>query len=273
MVVDWNFFEIIKAVLEISIIWFFLYRFLQFIKGTRVVPLVRGIIVLIILFSLTNILNLVVINWILTKLFAISVIGFLIIFQPEIRRGLSKIGQTYFDLFFPLPEEGIINKVSQSLVGLAQKRIGALIAFERGVGLKTYAETGVRVDAGVSAELLSTIFSPLGPLHDGGVIISSSRVTAAGCIFPLSQSEELDRSLGTRHRAAIGLSEETDALVVMVSEETGKISVANQGQLITDFQGKDISFVLKNMMQQKEEKKPMFYNWRHRKSETKQKQT
>ena len=269
MIIDWNFFELIKVVLEISIIWFLIYRFLQFIKGTRVVPLVRGVIVLIILFSLTNILNLVVINWILTKLFAISVIGFLIIFQPEIRRGLSKIGQTYFDLFFPLPEEGVISMISQSLSGLAQKRIGALIAFERGVGLKTYAETGGRLDSGVSAELLNTIFSPLGPLHDGGVIISAGRLVAAGCIFPLSQNEELDRTMGTRHRAAIGLSEETDAVVAMVSEETGKISIAIGGELITDFQGKDFSFVLKNIMQQKEEKKAMFYNWRHKRGEAK----
>ncbi|MFH1063287.1 MAG: diadenylate cyclase CdaA [Candidatus Omnitrophota bacterium] len=269
MVIDWNFFELLKIVLEISIIWFLMYRFMLFIQGTRVVPLVRGVIVLIVLFSITNILNLAVINWILTKLFAISVIGFLIIFQPEIRRGLSKIGQTYFDLFFPLPEEGVISKISQSLTSLGQKRIGALVAFERGVGLKTYAETGVRIDSGISAELLNTIFSPLGPLHDGGVIISSGRLVAAGCIFPLSQNQDLDRSMGTRHRAAIGLSEETDALVVMVSEETGKISIANQGELITDFQGKDFSFVLKNIMQQREEKKAMFYNWRHKHNEAK----
>ena len=121
MVIDWNFFELLKIVLEISIIWFFIYRLMLFVKGTRVVPLLRGVIVLIVLFTLTNILNLMVINWILTKLFAISVIGFLIIFQPEIRRGLSKIGQTYFDLFSPLPEEGVISKISQSLTSLAQK--------------------------------------------------------------------------------------------------------------------------------------------------------
>jgi conserved hypothetical protein TIGR00159 len=264
MAFELNTFEIGKVVFEISIIWFLVYRFFIFIKGTRVVPLVRGIVVLIILFSLTTILNLEVLNWILTKLFAISVIGFLIIFQPEIRRGLSKIGQTYFDLFFPVPNEGIVHKVSQSLVSLAQKRIGALVAFERGVGLKTYGETGVRLDAAVSAELLNAIFSPLGPLHDGGVIINSGRIVAAGCIFPLSQHFDLDRSLGTRHRAALGLSEETDAVVVMVSEETGKISIARGGELITDFEGQDFSFVLTSIMQQPQ-KKNLFYNWRHRK--------
>jgi diadenylate cyclase len=161
----------------------------------------------------------------------------------------------------------VISKISQSLISLGQKRIGALVAFERGVGLKTYAETGVKIDSSISAELLNTIFSPLGPLHDGGVIISSGRLVAAGCIFPLSQNQDLDRSIGTRHRAAIGLSEETDALVVMVSEETGKISIANQGELITDFQGKDFSFALKNIMQQREEKKAMFYNWRQKHNE------
>ncbi|MFH1460026.1 MAG: diadenylate cyclase CdaA [Candidatus Omnitrophota bacterium] len=264
---SWNFYEILKIVLEISIIWFLLYRFIIFVRGTRVVPLLRGIVVLVILFSLTNILNLGVINWILTRLFAISVIGFLVIFQPEIRRGLSKIGQTYFDLFFPLLEEGVVNKICQSLVSLAQKRIGAIVAFERGIGLKTYAETGIRIDAGVSSELISTLFAPLGPLHDGGVIVSAGRIIAAGCIFPLSQNPDLARTFGTRHRAAIGLSEETDAIVVMVSEETGKISIAQGGNLITDFEGKDFSFILKNILQQHEKKKSVFYNWRQKNSE------
>ncbi|MCP4650556.1 MAG: TIGR00159 family protein [PVC group bacterium] len=267
MNIDLNAFEIVKVVVEISIIWFLLYRFMLFIRGTRVVPLLRGIVVLIILFSLTHILNLVVVNWILTKLFTISVIGFLILFQPEIRRGLSKIGQTYFfDLFSTVPEEGVVNKISQSLVVLAQKRIGVLVAFERSVGLKTYAETGVKMDSLVSSELLNTIFAPLGPLHDGGVIVSAGRVIAAGCLFPLSQNPNIDRSLGTRHRAAVGLSEETDAVVVMVSEETGKISIAHAGKLISDFEGKDFNFVLKNILhQQEEKKKTFFYSWRHKK--------
>ena len=264
MALEMSAFEIGKVVFEISIIWFLLYRFSIFVKGTRVVPLVRGIVVLVILFSLTTILNLEVLNWILTKLFAISVIGFLVIFQPEIRRGLSKIGQTYFDLFSPVPEEGIVHKISQSLVSLAQKRIGALVAFERGVGLKTYSETGVRLDAVVSSELLNTIFAPLGPLHDGGVVVNSGRIVAAGCIFPLSQHLDLDRSMGTRHRAALGLSEETDAVVVMVSEETGKIAIARGGELLTDFEGQDFSFVLKNILQQPQ-KKTLFYSWRHKK--------
>ena len=266
MVLAWNIVDIFKMLLEISIIWFLIYRFMIFIRGTRVVPLLRGIVVLILLFFLTNILNLTVLNWILTKLFAISIIGFLIIFQPEIRRGLSKIGQTYFDMFFALPEEGVVNKISQALNSLAQKRIGALIAFERSVGLKTYAESGVRLDAAVSAELLNTIFSPLGPIHDGGVIISGGRVVAAGCLFPLSQNPNLDHSFGTRHRAAIGLSEETDAVVVMISEESGKISIAHGGRLTSDFEGKDYTFVLKDILAHKEKKKTLFYNWRQRNS-------
>ncbi|MBU0634288.1 MAG: diadenylate cyclase CdaA [Candidatus Omnitrophica bacterium] len=262
----WTIAELIKIIIEISIIWFLMYRFLIFIQGTRVVPLLRGIIVLIVLLSLTHILNLDVVNWILTKLFAISVIGFLVIFQPEIRRGLSKIGQTYFfDLFSTLPEEGAVNNISQSLVSLAQKRIGALVAFERNVGLKTYVETGVWLDAAISSEMISTIFTPLGPLHDGGVIISAGRIVAAGCIFPLSNNPSIDRELGTRHRAAVGLSEETDTIVVVVSEETGKIAIAEGGKLITDFEGKDFNFVLKNILQQPEKKKAIFYSWKLRK--------
>ncbi|MFH1092537.1 MAG: diadenylate cyclase CdaA [Candidatus Omnitrophota bacterium] len=269
MIIVWDFFGSLKILVEILIIWFLLYRVMVFIQGTRVVPLLRGVIILIVLFSLTNMLNLVVVSWILTKLFALSVIGFLIIFQPEIRRGLSKIGQSYFDLLFPIPEEGVVNKVCPALISLAQKRIGALVAFERGVGLKTYAETGVNIDAGVSSELLNTIFTPLGLLHDGGVIISSGRIVAAGCIFPLSQNLNLDITFGTRHRAALGLSEETDAVIVMVSEETGKISIAQGGEFIDNFEGNDFSFVLKNIMQQKETKKPLLYNWRKKSSEFK----
>ena len=259
---EWNAVSVTKAILEISIIWFLIHRFLLFIRGTRVVPLVRGIAVLGALFILTKALDLVVLNWILTRLFAISVIGFLVIFQPEIRRGLSKIGQTYFfDVFSPAQEEGFVNKISQSMTSLAQKRIGALVAIERGVGLKTYAESGVRVEAVVTPELLNTIFSPLGPLHDGGVIIRGGRVAAAGCLFPLSHRQDLERDYGTRHRAALGLSEETDAVIVLVSEETGKIVLAQGGELIADFQGKDFTFMLKHLLL-KEEKHKIFPPWR-----------
>ncbi len=260
-----RFAEVMRAMLEIAIIWFLLYRLMIFIRGTRVIPLLRGIVVLFLLFLLTNLLGLGVINWILTKLFAISVIGFLIIFQPEIRRGLSQIGQTYFfEMFSPLIEEGVVNKVSQSLSSLAQKRIGALVAFERNIGLKNYAESGVRLDAVVTAETLTTIFSPLGPLHDGGVIIKGGRLIAAGCLFPISSKPDLDRRFGTRHRAALGLSEETDAVVVVVSEETGKIVIAQGGELITDFEGKDFSFMLKNILQQQEPRKTFFSGWRRK---------
>lgn len=253
-----------KIIFEIAVIGFLLYKFMQFIKGTRVVPLLLGIVFLAILFFITNILELKVVSWILTKLFAISVIGFLIIFQPEIRRGLSKIGQIYFfaDFLSPLTEEGVVNEISQSLVVLAQKRIGALVVFERSVGLKTYAETGVQLDALVTAEILNTIFSPLGPLHDGGVIISQGRIIAAGCLFPLSHNPNLDRAMGTRHRAALGLSEETDAVVVMVSEETGKISVAQGGEFIYDFEKKDLGFVLKQILQKEKKKKVIFNSWK-----------
>ncbi|RKY36349.1 MAG: TIGR00159 family protein [Candidatus Omnitrophota bacterium] len=257
----------LKIVFEIFIIWGLLYKFMLFIRGTRVVPLLRGVVVLIILFCATDIFNFEVVHWILTKLFTISVIGFLILFQPEIRRGLSKIGQNYlFDIFSPVIEEGVVSSVSQSIVTLAQKRIGALIAFERSVGLKTYVETGVRLEGVVTPELVNTIFAPLGPLHDGGVIVGSGRVVAAGCLFPLTQNDDLERSFGTRHRAALGLSEDTDAVVVVVSEETGKISIAQAGKLIRDFEGKDFRFVLKNILQQQEQKKKrVFYKWRQKK--------
>ncbi|MCM8813627.1 MAG: diadenylate cyclase CdaA [Candidatus Omnitrophica bacterium] len=250
--------DFLKMILEILIIWTIVYRVLLFVQGTRVVQVLRGFLVLLALFAVTTFLELSVLNWLLTKVFALSVLGFLIIFQPEIRRVLTQLGQTYFELLAPVPEEGLVNKISQSLLSLAQKRIGALIAFEQGIGLKAFIETGVRLDAAVTTELITTLFSPLGPLHDGGVIIAGGRVVAAGCLFPLSQKENIDRQFGTRHRAALGLSEETDAVVAVVSEETGKISIAYHGELRQDVAGSDFAFALKDVLQQK---KPERISW------------
>lgn len=232
-----------KPALEIIILWFVLYRILLFARGTRAAQVLKGIIVLIILFLFTQRFGLETLNWILTKLFALSVIAVLIIFQPELRRGLARLGQNHFLGSF-LKEEQIIEEIVTAVINLSQKKIGALIAIEREVALKPYIESGVPLQSKLTHELLSTIFIPNAPLHDGGVIIEEGLLAAAGCLFPLSQNPRLSKILGTRHRAALGLTEETDAVVIVISEETGAISVAMGGKLTHDLDKEGLAKIL-----------------------------
>jgi len=223
-----------RQILEIVILWYVFYRLLVFIKGTPAVQVLKGLVFLIVLFFISLFiaqkLNLAIINWILPRFFAVFVISFLIIFQPELRRGLAQLGQgPILGLFFS--EERIVDEISKAVAALAQKKIGAIIALEREIGLKPYIESGVAVDSRVSSELLNTIFMPHTPLHDGGVVIQNGRIIAAGCLFPLTQSPKINKNLGTRHRAAVGLTDETDALVIVISEETGVVSLAREGRL------------------------------------------
>lgn len=236
-----------RPVLEISIMTVFFYFILVFIRGTRAVQVVKGLIVLAFIFFLAQKLHLVTINWLLTRFFAFSIIACLIIFQPELRRALATLGRRPF--FSPyIVEEEVIDAVVNSVGTLAAKKIGALIAIERYTGLRNYVDSGVKLDAKISGELIHTIFMPSTPLHDGGVIIQGDRIAAAACLFPLSQKPILNRSLGTRHRAAIGLTEETDAVVIIVSEETGTISVALEEKIIRDFDEMSLKKKLKEIL-------------------------
>jgi diadenylate cyclase len=189
---------------------------------------------------LTRGVNLVIINWLLTRLLAISVLAFLIIFQPEIRRGLARLGR--FGIFSE--EREVLGEIAKASVVLSKKRTGALIAIEREIGLRRYVESGVSLDSKVTSELINTIFAYNTPLHDGGIIISQQRVEAAACLFPLTQNPNIPKTMGTRHRAALGLSEETDAVIIIVSEETGSISLAVGGKITIDIDPKDIAQVL-----------------------------
>jgi diadenylate cyclase len=229
-VVYWS---VLKPVIEISILWFVIFRIMIFFEGTRAGQVWKGIFILIVAFFLAQKLGLNTLDWILTKLFAISVIAIIVIFQPELRFGLARLGQPH--LFATgLKEEEVdefIRQMSAALMYMAQRKIGALIALEREDKLKGYIHSGVLLEAKLSPEFLETIFTPLSPLHDGGVIIQGNQVAAAACLFPLAQNPYLSHSLGTRHRAAIGLTEETDAIVLIVSEETGLVSLAVSGRL------------------------------------------
>ncbi len=254
-----NYTDLIKILVEISILWFIFYFVLIFARGTHGVQVFKGIIFIVFFFIVTQKLGLDTINWLLTKLFAISVIAFLIIFQPELRRGLARIGQhRWSDIF--LREAEILNEVVKAVISLSKRKIGALIAIEKESRLNHYIESGVELDARVSTELLITAFMPNTPLHDGGIIIAGGRVIGAGCLFPLTQNPNISRTLGTRHRAGLGLSEETDAAVIIVSEETGGISVATGGRLTHDLDKESLERILKDAFMPDKKKKTLFFS-------------
>lgn len=227
---------VIRAIVEIGIIAAVVYSALLFVRGTRGAPVLAGVTILLLLVGgSAKLLNLSVIGWLVAKMWAIVAIFVLIIFQPEIRRALAELGsQQRFGLLRgeAKREREIVGLLVDAMLWLSSHRIGALVAIEREIGMRGVAETGTAINAPIRKELLTTIFFPNTPLHDGGVIIQGDRILAAGCIFPLTDSAELSRSLGTRHRAAVGITEETDAVAVVVSEETGAISVACQGRLL-----------------------------------------
>ncbi|MFA5147422.1 MAG: diadenylate cyclase CdaA [Candidatus Omnitrophota bacterium] len=232
-----------KMVLEILILWYTIYTVLLLIKGTRTEQLLKGLVIIGVIFVATQQLHLDAINWVITRLVPISIIALVVIFQPELRRGLARLGQ--FGLYQEDME--VIERISRAAVTLSTKRTGALIAIEREAGLKVYIESGILLDGQVSEELLVSIFMPQTPLHDGAVIIQRDRIVAAGCLLPLSQEANISKSLGTRHRAAIGLSEETDGVCIVVSEETGAISVAIGGKLMRDVKESELREILKGI--------------------------
>lgn len=238
--------SLLKIFIEIGILWFVYYGILIFARGTRGVYVLRGIILITLFFIITKQVGFERINWILTKIFALSILAFLIIFQQEIRRGLANIGQRRWSRFF-LKESEIIKEISEACFLLSKRKIGALIAIERETRLENYIENGTEIDAKVNTDLIMTIFMPNTPLHDGGLVIAGERMTVSGCLFPLTQNPKISTTLGTRHRAALGLSEETDAIVVVVSEETGGVSVAIGGRLTHDLDRDSLERVLGNL--------------------------
>ena len=221
--------------LEIAIVSYAIYRVLLLVHRTRAMQVLIGLVVLAIAYGLSYLLGLGMIVYLLGLVFSYGAIALLVVFAPELRAALAQIGRSPMSrLFANLRESEIADEVSNAVERLSRSGIGAIIAIERKVSLEEYVQSGSEMHAKVSADLLATIFTPYSPLHDGAVIIRADTIVGAGCILPLSQSSVIDRSLGTRHRAALGLSEETDALVVVVSEETATITVAQNGHLWRD---------------------------------------
>ncbi len=221
-----------KAAFEIVLLAAAIYYCLLLFRGTRGAAVLTGFIILLLgVAGVTQVFQLDVINWILSRFLALLAIAVLVIFQPELRRALAQLGSQYPFTSSRMRFE-LIDVLVETARSLSQKRCGGLMAVEREIGFRGVAETGMAVDAKATPELLTTVFFPNTPLHDGGVVLRGDRIVSAACVFPLTQRQGLSASVGMRHRAAIGLTEETDAVVVVVSEETGEISVAHRGRLV-----------------------------------------
>ncbi|MEJ6572394.1 MAG: diadenylate cyclase CdaA [Akkermansiaceae bacterium] len=218
---------------EILILWFGLYQIYRAFKKTRGARILLGLVLLLMVLSLLSlVLELEVIWWLLYKVLALMAFGLIIIFQPELRNALARLGSSKLFLFSQTQKHEFLDTIADAVGQLSKKRIGALFAFERSISLKEHLETGVELDAVLSPEFALTVFHPKTVLHDGGMIIAQNRVAGAGCVFPVSSRELADRSTGLRHRAAIGVTEETDCVAVVVSEETGQVSVCVDGKLV-----------------------------------------
>ncbi len=225
----------VTDVIDISIVAYLLYRLLGFIKETRAQQLFRGILLIVAFFLVSEVFNLSLLNWLFTRLITVGLIAVVIVFQPEIRRGLEQIGRrgVFSRTFRDIGKEEIyatVHKIVDAVDDFSSTQTGALMAIERDTMLTDICETGVIVDAEISVRLLGNLFYEGSPLHDGAVIIRGDRVYAASCVLPLTERQNIGKNLGTRHRAALGLSEVSDAFVIVVSEETGAISVAQNGE-------------------------------------------
>ena len=235
-----NPFELITLIIDLTIVIFLLYCFFKIVKGSRAWQLIKGIALLIIATWVSGLFNLKILNWILTGIMNLGVIAIIVIFQPELRRALEQLGTNKLTQFFGIDKDlstktkEDIYKIVIAATELSKTKTGALIVIERDIKIQDIISTGIPMDAEVSPQLLVNIFEPKTPLHDGAVVISGNKIAAAACVLPLADDKDIAKELGTRHRAAIGISKESDSIVVVVSEETGKISVAKDGTLIAD---------------------------------------
>lgn len=254
--------KLITLIIDLSLVVFIVVKFFQVLKGTRALQLLKGIVLLIIATILSSLLNLKILNYILTSFMTYGVILLIVMFQPELRRALEQLGTSKITKFFGIDKDietktkENIYKIVIATTELSKNKTGALIVIERDIKLKDIVDTGVLLNADISPQLLVNIFKPMTPLHDGAVIVSENRIMAAACMLPLANDKDISKGLGTRHRSAIGISKESDALVVVVSEETGKISLAKDGTLIADVKEETLKQILiKNLIKTNKTKK------------------
>ena len=234
-------------VFDILIVSFIVYQVIKIVRGTKAFRMLLGLFFLMLLSFIARWFELKTLMWLFQNFWQVGVLIVVILFQPELRRGLADVG-TLYPLGPTLKETMAVEAVVSACKYFSKRRIGGLIVFERDVGLKNYIESGIMLDAVVSEELLISIFLPYSPLHDGAVIIKKDRIAAAACLLPLSSDPMISKALGTRHRAAIGLTEETDAVVVVVSEETGIISIALNGQIKRELDAESLRSILMELL-------------------------
>ena len=252
----------IFSVIDILVVYFIFYKGYSLIKETRAEQLLKGIVLIFLLIPISDLLNLTMLNWILENTLTISVISLIIIFQPEIRKALEHIGRTSFvDKIIYEDEEimiGVVNEIVNAVEVLAKDKVGALIVIEQMTGLGDVINTGTKINGDVTSALLQNIFVVNTPLHDGATIIRNDKIIAAGCFLPLTNDDKLNKQLGTRHRAGIGVTEVTDCITIIVSEETGVISMALNGRLLRNYDKEKLRNVLLKIMRNRQSKKDSF---------------
>ena len=241
----------IVDLIDVIIVWFLFYRLLVLMKGTRSAQIVLGLFLVILISFVAFWFQLEGLKWLISNIATVGIIVLVIVFQPELRGALAQIGHNKFiRLFFHYKKQKTLDEVVKGALKLAELRYGALIVLERDIGLKNFAETGKELNAQVSSELLVTLFTPYTPLHDGAAIISGENVVAVACTLPLSQNPQYIKLYGMRHRAAVGVTEESDAVVVVVSEETGDVALAFGGKLQRNIDKSVLKDMLISLMQE-----------------------
>ncbi len=258
----------LNSVVDIAIVYYILYNGYMLIRDMRAKQLVKGIVVLLALFPISNIFQLHMLKYILQNTLQVGIIAVVVVFQPEIRRGLEFIGRTSMFSFTTIDRnaktsEHVIKEIVLATSSLARQKIGALMIFEQKTGLHDIVDTGTKINADISSGLLINIFIPNTPLHDGAVVIKDYSILAAGCFLPLTDNNLLSKDIGTRHRAAIGMTEKSDSIALIVSEETGYISYAVEGRLYRNIQIEELEKLLSNIYVE-EDKSNIFDKWRNR---------
>ncbi|WP_141434440.1 diadenylate cyclase CdaA [Bacillus sp. 03113] len=272
-IVDLPILKYLANTVDILLVWYVIYKLITIIRGTKAVQLLKGIFVILIVKLASDLFDLQTLGWITKQILNWGFLAIIIIFQPELRRALEQLGRGKFFSRSGTPEEESQERVVDSIVKavdyMAKRRIGALISIERETGMGDYIETGIQLNSLISSELLINIFIPNTPLHDGAVIIQKNYVAAAACYLPLSESPFISKELGTRHRAAMGIGEVTDSITVVVSEETGSVSLTKNGELFRDLKLDVFKEMLANELlsqsKVKQTSSPL-WNWRGKKN-------
>lgn len=262
---DFTFIDYLSNAIDILLVWYVVYKLLMVIRGTKAVQLLKGIFVIVIVRAVSGLFGLSTLSWIMEQALTWGFLAVIIIFQPEVRRALEQLGRGRFFSRNAIQEDEEQRKIIEALLKsvryMSKRRIGALISIEKETGMNDYIETGIPMQSVITSELLINVFIPNTPLHDGAVIIQKDQIAAAACYLPLSENPFISKELGTRHRAALGISEVTDSLTIIVSEETGAISVTRNGDLYRDLPEEEFEGILEHQLLSGIEKNETANRW------------